>query len=60
MFNWIKVMSHSYDFDDDDLPWSDQVKDKQKHKRVKQRRRDTKRRNNDEHVELEYLQTKWR
>ncbi|MBT1444711.1 small highly charged protein [Shewanella sp. JM162201] len=53
-------MSHSYDFDDDDLPWSDQVKDKQKHKRVKQRRRDTKRRNNDEHVELEYLQTKWR
>ncbi|AZQ09772.1 MULTISPECIES: small highly charged protein [Shewanella] len=53
-------MSHSYEFDDDDMPWGDHVKGKQKNKRVKQRRRDTKRRYFDENTEVEHIQSKWR
>ena len=52
-------MSHSYEFDDDDAPWGDSVKGK-KTKRVKQRRRDTKRRYSDEHTEVEFIQNKWK
>ena len=53
-------MSHSYEFDDDEAPWGDNVKGKQKTKRVKQRRRDTKRRYSDEHTEVEFIQNKWK
>jgi hypothetical protein len=51
------TMSHSYEFDDDDAPWGDNVKGKQKNKRVKQRRRDTKRRYSDE-TEVDFYQHK--
>jgi len=53
-------MSHSYEFDDEESPWGEHVKGKQKNKRVKQRRRDTKRRYSDEHTEVEFLQNKWK
>ncbi|MCE9685162.1 MULTISPECIES: small highly charged protein [Shewanella] len=53
-------MSHSYEFDDDTAPWGDSVKGKQKTKRVKQRRRDTKRRYFDENTEVEFAQNKWK
>lgn len=36
-------MAHTFEFDEDDAPWGDNVKGKQKSKKVKQRRRDTKR-----------------
>lgn len=50
-------MSHSYEFDDDDAPWGDNVKGKQKNKRVKQRRRDTKRHYSEE-TEVDFYQHK--
>ncbi|ABX48588.1 hypothetical protein Sbal195_1414 [Shewanella baltica OS195] len=54
----ILTMSHSYEFDDDDAPWGDNVKGKQKNKRVKQRRRDTKRRYSDDNTEVDFYQNK--
>ncbi|EKT4488260.1 MULTISPECIES: small highly charged protein [Shewanella] len=53
-------MSNHYDFDDDDAPWGDHVRGKQKNKRVKQRRRDSKRRYPDEYMEPEFLRDKWK
>lgn len=49
-------MSHSYEFDDDEAPWGDNVKGKQKNKRVKQRRRDSaKRRYSDDNAEVDFF-----
>ncbi|QSX32879.1 small highly charged protein [Shewanella avicenniae] len=53
-------MSREYYFDEEDSSWDDeQLRGKPRSKKVKQRRRDTKRRYFDEHMETEYLDTKW-
>ncbi|MCL1074175.1 small highly charged protein [Shewanella dokdonensis] len=55
-------MSNPNEFDDDDSPWGEHLRNKQRNsKRVKQRRRDTKRRNYDEAPEMDfYKEDKWK
>ncbi|GGP54053.1 small highly charged protein [Shewanella algicola] len=53
-------MSHSFEFDEDDAPWGDNIKGKPKSKKVKQRRRDTKRRYFDDNAEVEFAPVKWK
>ncbi|MGK0408528.1 MAG: hypothetical protein ACJASB_000675 [Shewanella psychromarinicola] len=55
-------MSHSFEFDEDDAPWSDNIegKGKPKSKKVKQRRRDTKRGYFDDNPEMELAPAKWK
>jgi hypothetical protein len=53
-------MSHKYEFDDDETPWGDNIKEKQKTKRVKQRRRDNKRRFIDDNASMDFAPTKLR
>ena len=53
-------MSHSFEFDEDDAPWGDNIKGKPKSKKVKQRRRDTKRRYFDDNAEMEFAPAKWK
>ena len=54
-------MSREHYFDEeDDTSWNDdELRSKPRSKKVKQRRRDTKRRYHDEQMETEYLDTKW-
>jgi hypothetical protein len=52
-------MSHSFEFDEDDAPWGDNIKGKPKSKKVK-RRRDTKRRYFDDNAEMEFAPAKWK
>ncbi|MCL1144323.1 small highly charged protein [Shewanella gaetbuli] len=53
-------MAHTFEFDEDDVPWGDNLKGKSKPKKVKQRRRDLKRRYFDDHAEVEFSPNKWR
>ncbi|AZG35536.1 MAG: small highly charged protein [Shewanella psychromarinicola] len=55
-------MSHSFEFDEDDAPWGDNIegKGKPKSKKVKQRRRDTKRGYFDDNPEMELAPPKWK
>ncbi|MBB1269876.1 small highly charged protein [Shewanella sp. SR44-3] len=53
-------MSHTFEFDDDETPWSDTIKEKQKTKRVKQRRRDNKRRFVDDNAIMDFTPAKWK
>ncbi|MFT6978183.1 MAG: hypothetical protein ACJAZA_001902 [Shewanella psychromarinicola] len=55
-------MSHSFEFDEDDAPWGDNIKGKgkPKSKKVKQRRRDTKRGYFDDNPEMELAPAKWK
>ncbi|MBO1271506.1 MULTISPECIES: small highly charged protein [Shewanella] len=55
-------MSNPNEFDDDDSQWGEHLRNKQRNsKRVKQRRRDTKRRYYDETPEVDfYKEDKWK
>lgn len=53
-------MSHTFEFDDDDAPWGDNIKGKPKSKKVKPRRRDTKRKHVDDHIEMTFSPNKWK
>ncbi|GGY97171.1 small highly charged protein [Shewanella fodinae] len=59
---WNRTMSNPNEFDDDDSQWGEHLRNKQRNsKRVKQRRRDTKRRYYDETPEVDfYKEDKWK
>lgn len=53
-------MAHTFEFDEDDAPWGDNFKGKAKSKKVKQRRKDSKRRYFDDSADLDFIQSKWK
>ena len=54
-------MAHTFEFDEDDAPWGESSKGKPKSKKVKQRRRDSKRRYFDDDAAMEFAPAvKWK